>query len=85
MYRRVYKRIFRKNNGNYDEYSDIDLLIVSPIFEGQRLKDRDKVRKITLRVSSDLEVIPCSRQDFSTDNPFIKEILRYGIRFKTAA
>jgi len=66
--------------GNYNEYSDIDLLIVSPIFKGDRIEDRDKIRKITLKVSSEIEVLPCSREEFKEKNPFIKDIIKTGIR-----
>ena len=34
--------------GNYQEWSDIDIALVSDIFEGNRINDKDKIRKITL-------------------------------------
>ncbi|OHB46831.1 MAG: nucleotidyltransferase, partial [Planctomycetes bacterium GWF2_40_8] len=34
--------------GNYQEWSDIDIALVSDIFEGNRIDDKDKIRKITL-------------------------------------
>jgi len=66
--------------GNYSEWSDIDLALVSDIFEGSRFKDRSKIRHITLAVSSDLEVLPYRPQDFTIDDPFVKEIIETGIR-----
>jgi predicted nucleotidyltransferase len=66
--------------GNYQEWSDIDIALVSDIFEGNRIDDKDKIRKITLSVSSELEVIPFSPDDFNLQNPFAKEILKTGIR-----
>ncbi|ODS34658.1 MAG: nucleotidyltransferase [Candidatus Scalindua rubra] len=68
--------------GNYDDWSDIDLVIVSEIFEGIRIKDRSKIRLITLKVSSNIEVLPYSPQDFKTDDPFVKEIMETGIKIK---
>jgi predicted nucleotidyltransferase len=66
--------------GNYTEYSDIDLLIVSPIFKGRRMEDRKKIRKYILKISSHLEIIPCSRKEFQEKNPFIEEIIKSGIK-----
>ncbi|MDL1956054.1 MAG: nucleotidyltransferase domain-containing protein [Candidatus Desulfofervidus auxilii] len=66
--------------GNYTEYSDIDLLIVSPIFEGDRIEDRKKIRKYILKISSYLEIIPCSRKEFQEKNPFIEEIIKSGLK-----
>jgi len=66
--------------GSYSEWSDIDLALVSDIFEGSRIKDRSKIRHITLSVSSDFEVLPYRPQDFTIDDPFVKEIIETGIR-----
>lgn len=62
------------------KWSDIDIALVSDIFVGDRIDDKDKIRKITLSVSSAIEVIPFSPNDFNAGNPFVKEILRTGIR-----
>lgn len=66
--------------GKYDQWSDIDLALVSNIFEGSRIQDRKKVRSITLSISSMLEVLPYRPNDFTSDNPFVKEILETGLR-----
>ena len=66
--------------GNYQEWSDIDIALVSDIFVGNRIDDKDKIRKITLSISSEIEVIPFSPNDFNLQNPFVKEILKTGIR-----
>ncbi len=66
--------------GNYDEWSDIDIALVSDIFEGSRIKDRGKIRPITLKISCDIEVLPYRTQDFTLDDPFVKEIMETGIR-----
>ena len=44
--------------GNYTPDSDIDLLIVSPIFKGDKIEDRKKIRRYILKISSYLEIIP---------------------------
>jgi predicted nucleotidyltransferase len=66
--------------GNQQEWSDIDIALVSEIFAGDRIDDKDKIRKITLSISSEIEVIPFSPKDFNLQNPFAKEILTTGIR-----
>lgn len=65
--------------GKADDWSDIDIALVSESFEGNRFDDRGKIRKITLSVSSDLSPLPFRPEDFSPDNPFVKEIIEKGI------
>ncbi len=64
--------------GKYQKWSDIDIALVSDLFLGDRLDDKDKIRSITLSVSSEIEVIPFSPTDFNVENPFVKEILKTG-------
>ncbi len=65
--------------GTYREYSDINLAIVSDFFEGFRFEDRRKIRRLTQFVSEDLEMLPYRPEDFTPDDPFVKEILETGI------
>ena len=66
--------------GRANEWSDIDIALVSESFEGDRFNDRGKIRKITLSISSDLSPLPFRPEDFMPDNPFVKEIIEHGIR-----
>ncbi len=66
--------------GNYHEWRDIDIALVSNIFEGNRFDDRGKIRKINLSVSSDLEVLPYRPEYFTPDDPFMKNIIKTGVR-----
>ena len=66
--------------GNYQEWSDIDIALVSDIFVGDRIDNKDKIRSITLSVSSEIDIMPFSPHDFNLQNPFAKEILKTGIR-----
>jgi len=63
-----------------DQWSDIDIAIVSETFEGDRFNDRARIRKTTLSVSSDLSPIPFRPEDFSPNDPFVREILSTGRR-----
>ena len=66
--------------GNYSEWSDIDLAVVSSAFEGNWIKDRKKIRAITLSISSDIQALPYRPDDFVPEAPFVKEILETGIQ-----
>ena len=66
--------------GNYTIWSDIDLALVSDVFEGNRIKDRSKIRPITLSISSEIQVLPYCPDDFTVDDPFVKEIVDTGIK-----
>ncbi|KUG22262.1 putative nucleotidyltransferase [hydrocarbon metagenome] len=67
-------------SGKHDEWSDIDLAIVSKDFIGNRFEDRNKIRKITLQVNSDISPMPYRPEDFNDNDYFVKEILETGIR-----
>jgi uncharacterized protein len=64
--------------GNAKDYSDIDIAIVSDKFEGIRFNDREKLAKYLIKTSYDLEVHPFKTEDFTTDDPFVEEIIRTG-------
>lgn len=65
-------------NGNYNEWSDIDVALVSEDFEGDRFIDRIKVRDITRKINIDFEPIPLRPEDFKAPNPFVTQILNDG-------
>ena len=67
-------------HGNANQWSDIDLALVSREFEGIRFLDKNKIRKITISISSDLEILPFNPKDFTPSDPLVKEILDTGIR-----
>ncbi|NIR52402.1 nucleotidyltransferase domain-containing protein [candidate division KSB1 bacterium] len=66
--------------GRAAEWSDIDLAIVSEKFEGVRFYDRRKLDRALLDVDTDIHVHPYRPEDFTGDNPFVREILRTGVR-----
>ena len=66
--------------GTNHEWSDIDLAVVSEDFEGIRFNDNVKLGKPRVRSSADLQTHPFRPEDFNTRNPFVAEILEYGIR-----
>ena len=66
--------------GTSDKWSDIDVALVSNAFEGNWIKDRNKIRAITLSISSDIQVLPYRPENFTSEDPFVKEIIETGIR-----
>jgi hypothetical protein len=52
----------------------------SDAFEGERFRDRNKIRRIKLEISCDLEPLPYRPQDFTADDPFVKKIIETGMR-----
>lgn len=68
------------SKGNAGEWSDIDIALISKIFTGNRIKDRDIIRRYTRTISSLIEVIPFNTDDFNEDNPLASEIMKTGIK-----
>ncbi len=66
--------------GTYNDYSDIDLAIVSDDFEGVSFYDNKKLTKAMLRTSIDLETHTYKPEEFNLENPFVREILQNGVR-----
>ena len=66
--------------GNNNEWSDIDLAVVSDSFEGIRFNDNMKLSKPVVRANIDIETHPYRPEDFTEENPFVNEILKTGIR-----
>lgn len=65
--------------GTYNELSDIDVAIVSSDFDGNRFYDNRKIRKSKLKICMDLEPHTYRPEEFTMDNPFVREILKYGV------
>lgn len=66
--------------GHADEWSDIDLAIVSPAFEGITFCDRRKLDKAVITVDVGIEPHPYRPEDFTESDCFVREIMRTGIR-----
>lgn len=66
--------------GHAHEWSDIDLAIISPDFTGDSFEDTKKLFPYILQVDTAIEVHTFRPVDFSTNDPFVKEIISSGIR-----
>ncbi len=65
--------------GNYNEWSDIDVALVSDAFIGKRFLDKEKIRKFKLKTDYRLSPLPYRPEDFNESDYFVKEILSTGI------
>jgi uncharacterized protein len=66
--------------GTFNEWSDIDIALVSENFEGNRFVDKQKIRKIKASIDYDISPLPYRPEDFTEDDLFVKEIIETGIR-----
>ncbi|MBI3303560.1 MAG: nucleotidyltransferase domain-containing protein [Deltaproteobacteria bacterium] len=58
-----------QTTGKANEWSDIDLLVVSPHFDGQRNRDDiDLLWRLAARTDSRIEPIPCGERQWQADD-----------------
>jgi len=66
-------------NNNFDDWSDIDIAIVSESFEGNILIDIEKILGLSRLVDTRISVLPLNNE--SLDSYFIqKEVIEKGIK-----
>lgn len=65
--------------GKQNEWSDIDIAIVSKDFTGVRFYDRKRLNPYLIRVDSRIETHPFRPEDFTRDDLFVVQILKEGI------
>ncbi|MHC4443784.1 MAG: nucleotidyltransferase domain-containing protein [Planctomycetota bacterium] len=69
--------------GGADEWSDIDVVIVSPVFDRSfSRKLIDRLWRTAARVDSRIEPIPCGERQWREDNvsPILEVVRKEGIR-----
>lgn len=66
--------------GKADEWSDIDLAVISPQIGPDRFEERVRLTKIAFAVDDRIEPLPFSPDSFTPDDPLVREILRTGLR-----
>jgi len=65
-------------DGKADEWSDIDVAILTDSFIGDGFDFKFLLMKIARDIDADLEPHPFTVDEFTKDNPFAEEILRTG-------
>jgi uncharacterized protein len=63
-----------------DDWSDIDLAIVTNKFIGDRFDFRFMLTKLARKIDADIEPHPYLAADFNEENPIAAEIIRGGER-----
>ena len=66
--------------GRASKWSDIDLAVISPSFEGSKFSDRRRLYRAILETDAGIEPHPYRPEDFNDSNPFVREILRTGVK-----
>ncbi len=61
-------------------WSDIDLAIVLDDFTGNRMVDYDLFENAILKVDRKFELIAFKSEQFTLDNPFEQEIIKYWVK-----
>lgn len=65
--------------GTANNWSDIDIALVSKDFTGIGFYDRKRINPYLIKIDSRIEPHPFRPEDFSKENPFVNEILKQGI------
>jgi len=63
-----------------EEDSDIDVAIVSDNFDGFVISDNEMILSKTKNINRMIEPHPFRTEDFTEDNPFVKEIISTGLK-----
>jgi predicted nucleotidyltransferase len=63
-----------------DEWSDIDLALVTDTFIGDSFDFHFMLTKLARRIDSDIESHPYLMSEFNESNPVAGQILKYGER-----
>jgi len=68
--------------GNYHKDSDIDILIISDDFTGNRFKDSLRLMPLCREIDSRIEPMPYRPEDFNDSDPLVLEVKETGKEIK---
>jgi len=66
--------------GSSNEWSDIDIAIVSPDFSDDLLKERLALMKLAIPIDDRIEAKPFNKKSFDPNDPLVYEITKNGIQ-----
>ncbi len=66
--------------GGANEWSDIDLAVISPDFRGDLFQERVMLLRLAVEVDDRIEPYPFRPDDFNPTSPLAAEIRRTGVR-----
>ena len=64
--------------GKADEWSDIDVAVVSPQISDDRFEERVKLTRIAFSFDERIEPLPFNPESFTSDDPLVRQILHTG-------
>jgi predicted nucleotidyltransferase len=67
-------------SGQIDEWSDIDVAVVSPQISDDRFEERIRLTEIALSIDDRIEPLPFSIESFNDGNPLVRQIKSDGVR-----
>ena len=65
--------------GKADEWSDIDVAVISPQISDDRFEERVTLTKIAMTIDDRIEPLPFSPDSFVQDDPLVREIISKGL------
>lgn len=68
--------------GTASEWSDIDVALISKDFTGIGFYDRKRVNPFIIKTDSRIEPHPFRPEDFTSDNPFVDQIIKDAIEIQ---
>jgi predicted nucleotidyltransferase len=66
-------------SGRIDEWSDIDIAVVSPQISDDRFEERICLTEIALSIDDRIEPLPFSIDGFNDEDPLVRQIKNKGI------
>ena len=65
--------------GRVDEWSDIDVAVVSPQISDDRFEERVRLMEIAVTIDDRIEPMPFNPANFAKDDPLVREIITKGL------
>jgi uncharacterized protein len=68
--------------GKAGEESDVDVVLISDKFTGDRFQDRRRIVPLRRKINTRIEPIPFTQEGFDTAGILVEEISKYGEEIK---
>lgn len=65
-------------NGRFDQWSDIDVAVVSPQIGTDRFEERVRLTKMAITIDDRIEPLPFDLDSFVNNDPLVLEIITNG-------
>jgi predicted nucleotidyltransferase len=65
--------------GQEDQWSDIDVAIISPQISSDRFEERIRLTELAMSIDDRIEPLPFNLDSFKDDDPFVRQIKTEGV------